>query len=140
MSVGGSYETFGAYLGEKYGSEMMVSKQTLYDWEKKHPEFLDSKKRGFACSQLFYEQVGIKGMMGEIKKFNVTAWIFNMKNRFGWRDRSQVEVETKHQNEMVVTLKSSEEKAHWEFFQKLHAMSDEELQTEVERHRPVEVN
>lgn len=33
--------------------------------------------------------------MGQIKNFNAPAWIFSMKNMFGWRDK----VETRHQHE-----------------------------------------
>ena len=73
MKQGYSYETFGVTIG--------VSKQTVYDWEK-HEEFLDSKKRAFAECQLFWEKMGIHGAAGRLKRFNSTAYIYNMKNRF----------------------------------------------------------
>ena len=99
MEKGYSYESFAGLLG--------VSKQTIYDWEKANPEFLDAKKRATEKSRLFWEKVGIenivnietmeKGESGNFtavkKSLNSAAWIFNMKNRFkdDWKD--------KHENE-----------------------------------------
>ena len=66
-------------------------------------------------------------MLGETKKFNVTAWIFTMKSRFGWRDRNDVHVEAKTTSEMTVELESLEQKGEWEYFKELSAMSDDDL-------------
>lgn len=87
MENGLSYETFAAIVN--------VSKQTLYDWEKANPEFLDSKKHGVMKSQLFWEKAGMDGLFINDKdtKFNSTVWVFSMKNRFNWRDKQQVESE-----------------------------------------------
>src|SRR5688572_10998862 len=79
---GGSYEAFAGVVG--------VAIQTLYDWEKRHPEFLAAKQEGVSLSQHVWEQIGMAGMTGKISGFNATVWIFNMKNRFGWRDARDV--------------------------------------------------
>ncbi|MCB0739208.1 MAG: hypothetical protein KDC92_16985 [Bacteroidetes bacterium] len=81
MESGLSYEAFAGELG--------VAKQTIYNWEKAHPEFLDAKRVGASKSQLFWEKAGVHGMFmgGKDNPFNATVWVFNMKNRFGWRDR-----------------------------------------------------
>ena len=76
MAKGLSYESFAAIIG--------VHRDTLYEWEKKHDVFSDSKKIGLGKCLLFYETIGIQGMMGKIAGFNATTWIFKMKNRFGW--------------------------------------------------------
>lgn len=88
-----SFESFGGVIG--------VSKQTLYDWEKANPEFLDAKNVGEAASRLYWEKVGRDGLHAETIKdgdgmtvnrsINATIWIFNMKNRFKWRDKSEEE-------------------------------------------------
>ena len=90
MGTGLSYEAFAGKLG--------VSKQTIYDWEKANPDFLDAKNIAFEQSRLFWEQKGIDGLFSETfedkdaktrssKSINATIWLFNMKNRFGWRDK-----------------------------------------------------
>ncbi len=81
MSDGYSYETFSAVLG--------VCRQTMYDWEKKHPEFLDTKKRAFDACQLTWEKIGVAQSVGNTKhgKGAPASWIFNMKNRFGWKSQ-----------------------------------------------------
>jgi hypothetical protein len=38
-----------------------------------------AKRKG----QLFWEKIGLQGIFGEINKFNGSAWMFAMKNRFG---------------------------------------------------------
>ena len=83
MADGLSYESFAGVVG--------VSKQTIYDWEKVNSDFLDSKKKGFAMAQLFWEKAGLNGMFmgGKDNPFNATVWVFNMKNRFGWVDRKE---------------------------------------------------
>jgi transposase len=93
MREGLSYEAFGGVVG--------ASKQTLYDWEKRHPEFIDAKRVGETQSLLYWEKVGRDGLYHEVIKdadgctvnrsINATIWIFNMKNRFKWRDKSEDE-------------------------------------------------
>jgi hypothetical protein len=88
MTDGLSYESFAGAIG--------VSKQTLYDWEKVNAQFLDAKKIGSAKSQLYFENIGNKYLTtqsgdGAIN-LNTTNWIFQMKNRFGWRDKQPEEV------------------------------------------------
>lgn len=99
MAHGLSFEAFAGRIG--------VSKQTLYDWEKAQPEFLDAKEVGLQKAQLYWERLGIRyvvnksdsestvGMGGSSKSrsLNASVWIFNMKNRFGWRDKQPGEVD-----------------------------------------------
>jgi len=84
MSQGLSYESFSAVVG--------TSRSTLYNWEKDFPEFLDAKKIGVECSQLFWEKIGLAQAVGDkdYGKGNCASWIFNMKNRFNWTDKQEV--------------------------------------------------
>jgi len=80
MGEGLSFESFAGLIG--------TCKATLYNWEKAFPEFLEAHKRGEETNRLFYEQAGRQIMLKG--KGNAACFIFNMKNRFKWTDRSEV--------------------------------------------------
>lgn len=92
MSKGLSFETFGPSIG--------VSKSSTYRWltddKNDSKETLENKKafrdaKSIATDycRLFWEKIGIDHIVNyeDAPKLNTTAWIFNMKNRFGWRDK-----------------------------------------------------
>lgn len=83
FSVGLSYESFAGVAG--------VAVDTLYEWEKVHPEFSEAKKEFRPLAQLFYEKAGAHGMMGKVNGFIPSVWVFNMKNRFSWHDNIKVQ-------------------------------------------------
>lgn len=71
--------------------ELNISKDTGYNYVKQYPEFAAAKALGEVHGQLFWEKAAIGGMYsGKDWKFNTTAFIFIMKNRFGWRDRKEI--------------------------------------------------
>lgn len=74
-------------------AELGISRETLYAWEREHPEFSDALKRAHVLAQAWWEARGRAGMMAG-KKFNAAAWIFTMKNRF--RADYAERVETTH--------------------------------------------
>lgn len=82
MKQGFSFESFGA-------SPVSVHKDTLYQWLKKHQDFADAKKRAELECLKFWEKLGIAGAAGKLPNFNAASFIFNMKNRFKWRDRTE---------------------------------------------------
>ncbi len=102
---------------EACAGQMGVSKQTIYNWRDQYPELLDAIKRGESASQYFWEDLGISAITSGAK-FNATVWIFNMKNRFGWRDRKDVE---------VINTESGEVCAKRQFLEKIIHMNNEEL-------------
>jgi len=83
MSEGMSFEAFAGVIS--------VTRKTLYNWKEKHEEFLEAHEIGIEKCRVFWERLGIQGAIGS-KDFNGTAWIFNMKNRFRWRDSLEIEV------------------------------------------------
>lgn len=100
MADGLSYESFAATID--------VSRDTLYGWEKSHPEFSDSKRAALEKSLLWWEKIGKAAMLGNdlrlkdgellsMRNFNASIWIFSMKNRHGWRDR--------HDHQIVAEIK-----------------------------------
>lgn len=77
METGLSFEASAAKMG--------VNVDTLKEWAKVHPEFSAAKREAFERNRLFWEQVSLNGLND--RNFNTTNWIFQMKNRFGWRDK-----------------------------------------------------
>lgn len=70
--------------------KLSISRDTLYEWCRKYPEFSDTIKVGEMMSYAYWEDIGMKAMMGKYKGFRPSLWIFTMKARFGWRDNSPV--------------------------------------------------
>lgn len=100
MKEGYSYESFAGRLG--------VARSTLYEWEKHHPEFSDTKKTAIELSLYHWEKVGKEGMFmgGKDNPFQASIWVFNMKNRFGWADRKEVDQVNR---EIVINIDSDDE-------------------------------
>jgi len=117
MAEGLSYESFAGIVG--------ASEKTLYNWENAknetgeltHPEWLEAKERAFALCRVFWERAGRNMMLGiktvqkdakgvetelDFSKGNATVWIFNMKNRFNWRDKVDHTSDNKPMRESVV--------------------------------------
>lgn len=90
MSSGLSFESFAGLIG--------VCRATVYNFEK-NQEFLDAKRVAFEKNRLFWEKVGIEGMFmgGKENPFNATVWVFNMKNRFNWKDKTEVREDSKQE-------------------------------------------
>lgn len=85
MGRGFSIKSFAGNIG--------VDETTIYEWISKHKDFSQSIKIAKAKSVLYWEQIGMLGMMGKIPNFNATIWIFQMKNRLGWSDKLSVDLE-----------------------------------------------
>jgi hypothetical protein len=103
MAAGFSYETFAAVV--------KVCDDTLREWEKKNKEFSASKTVAFIRNKYFWEQAGIDGMKGKITNFNATSFVFNMKNRFGWRDKKDIDTTHRFDNVSDEKLKELAKKA-----------------------------
>lgn len=91
MSRGFSFEAVAGLLE--------VNVDTLYEWVKKHKEFSDAKKIAFGRNRYFWEKIGIDNIKNIYQgdNLNTTLWIFNMKNRFGWRDTKEESVDDNKQ-------------------------------------------
>ncbi len=76
----------GQSIEEVCRDNLHISKQTCYDWMKKYPEFSDAIKEGVGISEAWWHTLGRAGAAGKAS-INPAVWIFNMKNRFGWRDQ-----------------------------------------------------
>ena len=84
MALGHSFESFAGTID--------VNRDTLYEWCSVHENFSDAKKVGVSKSLLALEDIGLQGMTGVIKGFNVAAWIFTCKNRHSDMFKDTVEL------------------------------------------------
>lgn len=68
-----------------------VSRQTLHNWEKQFPEFLDAMDRSGALAQQWWEDAGQFGMEKQV--FNASIWSRSMAARFpaDWREKQEIE-------------------------------------------------
>lgn len=53
------------------------------------PEFRAAESRRKALSNIWWERCGRRMAVGG--DGNASVWIFNMKNRFGWRDKQEID-------------------------------------------------
>lgn len=74
MSEGKSLVQFAVSIG--------VSRDSIYEWEKVHPEFKLACKAAKEAAQSWWEDLLMKAAQSTSKSFNITAIIFSMKNRF----------------------------------------------------------
>lgn len=60
---------------------------------KKYPNDFptDMIERGRRERLFFWERIGIEGTTGKIQGYNSRSWEFNMKNRFKWSEKIEVE-------------------------------------------------
>jgi len=72
-----------------------IHKDTFYEWVKLYPEFSDAYKKGLAKSEAWWTRLGRGGAMGQVK-IQPATWVFNMKNRFNWKDR----IENQHSGQV----------------------------------------
>lgn len=84
-------KSFRSFAGEIAG----VNSETMHQWAQRHPEFAQAKTKAQDLYFRYWEDMGRRGSLGQIKNFNAAAWIFNMKNRFLWRNEIVVKDERK---------------------------------------------
>lgn len=73
-------------------AEIGVVRQTLYDWEEAHPEFLDALTRARLECQAWWERQGRTNLLTQ--GFNHSLWAKNMGCRFkgDWTEKTQTEL------------------------------------------------
>lgn len=84
------------YSIEAFAAEINVSRDTLYEWCEKHPEFSDSKKIAVNKAKQFYER-HMFNHFANPKEHKLSmpraAWImFLFKCRYGYRDTQNVAI------------------------------------------------
>lgn len=64
---------------------------TILKMMKDHPEDCPPEEieRAKAEGCMVWEKMGMAGAMGKLPNFSASSWIFNMKNRLGWKDKQE---------------------------------------------------
>lgn len=78
---------------EEVACALGVTKKTFYNWLDTYPEFAEAYELGKQKSQAWWLKLGREGSNGS-QEIQPTVWIFNMKNRLGWKDKVEVEQES----------------------------------------------
>lgn len=74
-------------------AELGIARDTFYCWCNEHKDFSDAYKKGRELAERWWTKIGQAGMLGKLEQpINSAMWIFNMKARFKWQDRHEVEV------------------------------------------------
>lgn len=63
-------------------AELSISVSSHERWLKEHEAYAIAVENGKNGSQKYWEKIGHDGIVGEIKGFSATAWMFVMKSRF----------------------------------------------------------
>jgi len=74
---------------DSFGGVARVSRRTLYNWIKTNPEFEEAYEVGKLSCLLWWETQSVEGLSSEF--FQTALFVVNMRNRFGWRDKSKEE-------------------------------------------------
>jgi len=76
--------------------ELDISRDTFYELSKRDEKFSDTVKRCKDLSEAWWTRKGRKNL--ENKDFSYTGWYMNMKNRFSWSDKQEIDHTTKGQS------------------------------------------
>lgn len=95
MAQGLSYESFGPEVG--------VHRFTLYEWEKKYPEWVEAKREAQDKAFAFWEKLFVSKAFGQKKEADIAAIIFCLKTRFHkhYGERHKIE-EVKSADSMTI--------------------------------------
>ncbi len=86
MSKGYSKEAVAGYIG--------ISKNTLYQWAKANPDFQDAIDIGVQKARLFFDEVLVNHITHTKNgtQINGQVYALNMKNRFNFTDKKEVDL------------------------------------------------
>ena len=83
---GGSDVEVKAWIFKQRGS---FSADLWERWLKEEPQFSDTIKNGKLLCEAWWVKNGRENL--KTTKFNYVGWYMNMKNRFGWKDKQEVQ-------------------------------------------------
>jgi len=75
------------YSIKEVAYKLKIARSTLYLWMEEFEEFSDTVKEGVDFGEGYWMSAGRENLHN--KDFNSTLWYMNMKNRFGWSDKTE---------------------------------------------------
>lgn len=97
-------KSFAALAGE-----LDIAEQTVYEWQKKYPDFDRACKIGKAKGQAWWENQGDSNM--ENKNYNATMYIFKMKSQYKVKDGSEPIKQDYPQSHLLFGMEGNEHKS-----------------------------
>lgn len=83
-----------------YSSRGSFSNDLWERWMEEEEQFSETIKVGKMLSEAWWSKEGRTGLQNP--KFNYTGWYMNMKNRFGWKDKQEVDQKTEHSGSIAI--------------------------------------
>lgn len=87
-----------AWIARQRGS---ISNDLWDRWLEEELKFSETIKKGRLLSEAWWTKKGRVNLSE--KDFNYTGWYMNMKNRFGWRDKQEIDQKTEHSGSIDIT-------------------------------------
>lgn len=78
------------YTQKSTAALLNTTETTFQNWMKEHEDFKSAVELGKMLCHLYWEKAGMDGMNGKIKNFNATVWGLNVKNRFGFSEKTEI--------------------------------------------------
>ncbi len=90
-----AFSTYCAHIAKGYSDASFhnpCTVRTIMQMLKDFPEEFDDEALAIAKAKGIFrwEQIGRLGALGKVSNFNAASWIFNVKNRLGWKDKTEV--------------------------------------------------
>ena len=82
------------YSKEAVAGEIGISKVTLYKWMEEHEDFMNAVRMGEQKARLWFDKIMVDNLVHSKngKQINSSVYALNMKNRFGFSDKKEIDL------------------------------------------------